>query len=239
METIKINKQNTKMIAHRGLSGLEKENSMAAFICAGCHSYYGIECDIHPTKDNFFVVIHDSNTERVSGKNLIVEESTYDEIKDITLYGVNSSINYNHLRIPLLEEYIECCKKYNKICVIEFKFLFKEADIQKVINIIKSYDYLENCVFISFIIENLIVLKNINENFKIQYLTSTWDEEKINKCLEYKFDLDILYTELTKERIDFIHQNNLKVNVWTVNSKEAGEQLVNDGVDYITTNILE
>ena len=68
---------------------------------------------------------------------------------------------------------------------------------------------------------------------------SSWDMDKINKCLEKNLDLDILYTEITKERVDFMHSHNLVVNVWTVNDKEKGEYLVDCGVDFITTNILE
>ena len=239
METIKINKKNTLMIAHRGLSGLEKENTMAAFICAGCNSYFGIECDIHPTLDNKFVVVHDSNLERVSGVDLIVENNTYEDIKQVELYGVGDTIKRSHLRVPLLEDYLECCKKYNKVCVIEFKFLFSEENIYKVIDIIKSYDYLDKCIFISFIYENLEVLRNLDSNLKLQYLMSSWDMDKINKCLEKHLDLDILYTEITKERVDFMHSHNLVVNVWTVNDLEKGEYLVDCGVDFITTNILE
>ena len=56
METLKIEKNNVKMIAHRGLSGLEKENTAVAFVAAGNKSFYGIETDIHLTKDNVFVV---------------------------------------------------------------------------------------------------------------------------------------------------------------------------------------
>ena len=96
-----------------------------------------------------------------------------------------------------------------------------------------------NCIFISFIYENLEVLRNLDSNLKLQYLMSSWDMDKINKCLEKHLDLDILYTEITKERVDFMHSHNLVVNVWTVNDLEKGEYLVDCGVDFITTNILE
>ena len=43
MDTIKINRGNTRMIAHRGVSGLETENSIPAFVAAGNRSYYGVE----------------------------------------------------------------------------------------------------------------------------------------------------------------------------------------------------
>ena len=51
MDTIKIKKKKVKMIAHRGLSGLERENTCSAFVAAGNRSYFGIETDVHRTAD--------------------------------------------------------------------------------------------------------------------------------------------------------------------------------------------
>ena len=67
MDTIKINKQITRIIAHRGLSGLERENTCAAFIAAANRSYYGIETDVHVTADGKYILIHDDDTTRVAG----------------------------------------------------------------------------------------------------------------------------------------------------------------------------
>ena len=47
MDTLKLDKGSIKMIAHRGLSGIERENTAAAFVAAGNHSYFGIETDVH------------------------------------------------------------------------------------------------------------------------------------------------------------------------------------------------
>jgi glycerophosphoryl diester phosphodiesterase len=44
---------------------------------------------------------------------------------------------------------------------------------------------------------------------------------------------------LTKEIVALLHDNGLKVNCWTVDDAEKAEQLVEWGVDYITSNILE
>ncbi len=67
MNTVKINNGRTKMIAHRGVCGLERENTYPAFIAAGNRSYYGIETDIQVMKDGNFVAMHDDNLWRVSG----------------------------------------------------------------------------------------------------------------------------------------------------------------------------
>ena len=70
MNTIAFEKKNTLVIAHRGLSGIERENTNAAFIAAGNRSYYGIETDIYRTADGQFVVNHDGSLARVAGEDL-------------------------------------------------------------------------------------------------------------------------------------------------------------------------
>ena len=73
------------MVAHRGLSGLERENSIKAFIAAVNRSYYATECDIHLTKDFRGKRYVERITEciPVEDKN----EYTYDHRKEKTLEG--------------------------------------------------------------------------------------------------------------------------------------------------------
>ena len=240
MDTIKLNtNKKPLMIAHRGLSSFEKENTMAAFVAGGNHTYYGMECDIHMTKDNVIVVCHDSNLERVSGVDLVIEESTYEEIQQVSLYDVKKENKWNYLKVPTFEEYLECCIKYNKVAVIEFKFLFKEEDVYKVLDLIKNKNYLQNCVFISFTYENLEFVRKYDASLKAQFLLVEFKDELINRCIKDKIDIDIHYSALNKERVNYLHENNLLINVWTVDNLEKAEELSLMGVDFITTNCLE
>lgn len=239
METLKLEKRNTLMIAHRGLSGFERENTLAAFVAAGNHSYLGCECDIHPTIDKKYVVIHDSNTERVSGITKIVEESTYEEIKAIELLNLQTGMKDSSLRIPTLEEYILCCKRYNKLCIIEFKNEFSKEDVFNVIKIITSLDYLDSCIFISFYYQNLLYVQEYNQKLPCQFLLTELTDEALKLCIEHQMDIDINFHNITKEQVELVHSHGLKVNVWTVNTIEDGNRMVEYGVDYITTNILE
>ena len=132
MNTIKFDKGNVQVVAHRGLSGLEPENSIPAFVAAGNRSYFGIETDIHVTKDGKFIVIHDETTTRVAGDTINVEECTYDFARKVVLDNIckmerDTEVKIGDLKgrddllLPRLEDYINICKKYEKIAVLEVK----------------------------------------------------------------------------------------------------------------------
>ena len=57
--------------------------------------------------------------------------------------------------------------------------------------------------------------------------------------VEEKMDLDAYWKFVTPEVVQLCHQNGIAVNVWTVDEPEAARQLVEMGVDFITSNILE
>lgn len=86
MDTIKLNSGRVKMIAHRGLSGLEQENTCAAFVAAGNRAkYFGIETDVHRTADGRFLVFHDDDTARVGLDRLVLEQSTFQSLRSLQL----------------------------------------------------------------------------------------------------------------------------------------------------------
>jgi glycerophosphoryl diester phosphodiesterase len=247
VNTVKIDSNKTKIIAHRGLSGIERENTCPAFLAAANRSYFGIETDVHTTKDGKFVIIHDETTDRVSlgTNNVNVEENDYDAVKDIILPDLDSSFDRQDIRIPLLSEYIKICKKYEKICVLEVKNHFSEDDIKRLVEEIKALGYIENVTFISFDFENCVNLRKLLPENDVQWLiykeklTEEILKSLIDTLTQNKLNLDIYYKLLTKEVIDELHKNGIKVNCWTCDEKDVAEKLTSLGIDYITTNILE
>lgn len=239
MNTIKIKKKNTLIVAHRGLSGLEVENTCSAFIAAGNRSYYGIETDIHRTADGRFVVCHDDTLTRVSGVDIPVETTTLAELQNIVLFDKDGTKGREDLRVSILENYIAICKKYEKHCVLELKSDFTDEEIAEIVDIIKGFDYLENVTFISFVYSNMVKIRKILPEQSVQFLFSKFDDEIIERLIAARIDVDVRYQALTKEIIDLLHENGLKVNCWTVDDKADAEKLVAWGVDFITSNILE
>lgn len=239
MDTIKFNKKSTLVVAHRGLSGLEKENTNAAFVAAGNRSYYGIETDVHKTLDGKYVVFHDDTTGRVAIDDMEVEKTTFDCLRSLLLTDIDGKKGRSDIRIPTLQEYILICKKYEKVAVLELKNAFTEEEIYEIAEIITELGYIENVTFISFCLENLVFLRKKYPNQHAQYLVDDYSDDLIGILKEHKLDLDIKYTSLTAENIKALHDAGIKVNCWTCNDAQSGEQLADWGIDYITSNILE
>lgn len=242
MNTVKIDKQGraVKMIAHRGLSGLERENTCAAFVAAGNReTYWGVETDIHCTADGKFVIIHDDTTTRVSGVEMTVEQTDFDTLRALRLLDKDDRTTRWDLVLPTLQEYISICKRYDKVAVLELKNPMPEEAICRVINAVADMQYTEKMVVISFSFENMANLRKHFPGQKAQFLLSGWDDRWLPKLKEYNLGLDIKHTAVTPELVEKIHSIGQEINCWTVDAPEDAARVIKCGVDYITTNILE
>ena len=242
MNTVKLEcEKKPLMIAHRGCSGLERENTNSAFVAAGNRSYWGIETDVHKTVDGKYIIIHDDTTGRVAVDDMVVEKSTFDTLRKLTLRNKASHIkDRSDLLLPSLEEYISICKYYEKEAVLELKNAFEEQDIYDICAIIEAQGYMEHTTFISFCYDNLVFLRKKYPTQSAQYLLGAKAPMNWMELLKKEnLDLDVYYKNLSKEMIDECHANGIKVNCWTVDKKEDAERLAAWGVDYITSNILE
>lgn len=240
MDTIKINNKNVKMVAHRGLSGIEKENTCSAFVAA-CNraTYFGVETDVHRTADGQYIIFHDDNTARVGIDHMVIEETTFETLRKLQLTDIDGKRGRIDLTMPNLMEYIEICKKYGKYCVLELKNQFKASDVYKIVGMIEKAGYLDHVIFISFALKNLIYLRRRYPNQPAQYLVKEWDDKLLETLNQYHLGIDIYYKSATTENVRKVHDLGQEYNVWTVNEAVDGDALVEMGVDYITTNILE
>ncbi len=240
MNTIKIEKKNVKMVAHRGVRGIEPENSNASFLAAGNRSYYGIETDIHVTADGKIIVIHDDETGRVADRNIPVEGSTFEELRALRLKGVDS-VPREDLLLPLLTDYLEICLRYEKIGFLELKNAMSREDIAKIIDIIKEKNALGNIVFISFDFNNVMCIREMLPEQPVMLLCGFADDNCLAVMKGKNIGIDIYYQTLidqpdyTRKLVDM----GFEINCWTVNEKDVAEKLVEMGVNYITTDILE
>ena len=208
MNTIKIKAGGTKMIAHRGLSGLETENTCAAFIAAGNRaSYFGVETDIHRTGDGNFILHHDPDTARVGKEKLVIEQTDFSTLRDLTLYDKASGKKRADLHLPTLEEYIGICRHYEKFCVLELKSDFTDGEIREIIASIEKLQWLDHVIFISFHYENLLRVRKVKPQQPCQFLTERFTPDLLTLLIKDDIDLDIYYPALTKQDIALCHEH--------------------------------
>lgn len=246
MDTIKIQGKKTKMIAHRGVSGLERENTCPAFVAAGNRSYFGIETDIQALPDGTFIAMHDDDTARLFQykSNVNVRNNTWDNLKDIVLPDLDGSLDRRDIRIPTLRDYVSICKKYEKTCILEVKNVFSKQNIARMVEEIRALDYLDGVIFISIEYENCVNLRALLPDAKIQYLTGQRMDDEVIRMLtsihvDAGVDIDFANPARNKERLDRLHALGIEVNFCTCDDPTLARELIDLGADYLTSNILE
>ena len=230
----------TAMVAHRGVSGLETENTAAAFIAAGNRSYWGVETDIYRTSDGQYICNHDGSSGRICSENLVMEQSTLAELRALKLNAKADGAARGDLVLCLPSEYRRICEHYGKVCVPELKSEFTLEEIRDILDIFDGY--LENTCFISFNYHNLELVKQLRPEQKCEFLMggkAVIDAEMIAKLAAAGMDLDVHHSALTEENIRACHEAGLVVNAWTVDDPEIAARLISWGIDQITSNSLE
>jgi len=142
-------------LIHRGIvSKKYKENLLNSFK-QSFKKGFGIETDIHATKDNKFVCYHDFTLTRIFKKKQSVKNLNYQKLKEISLK--------QNKPIPLLQDLLKISK--NKFYLfIEIKPKFSTKLLKKLINETSKYS---KCVFISFKHQNIFNLLKLNKKTKV------------------------------------------------------------------------
>lgn len=234
-----MKKDGVLMIAHRGLSGLILENTCEAFEMAGQRSYYGIETDVHVTKDGKYIIAHDDDLRRIAGLDMVIEESDYEDLRALRFKDPYRKDCTTSFFLPSLEEYCKICKKYGKQSILELKNRMTPKDVEGIAAAVTEYGWFERTTFISFSGENLVDLRKAYPTANVQFLVEECTEEELAFMIENNFDADIQWDRVTKNAVERLHGAGLKVNCWTVDEEEYAKRVKAYGVDYITSNILE
>ena len=141
-------------LIHRGILNKKfKENCLDSFK-ASFKKKYGIETDIHATKDKKFVCFHDFTLKRIFKINKSIKDIKYQELK---------KIKYKSFKIPLLAEVLKLSKNKYPI-FIEIKPFLEKRLLSKLINETKGFN---KVVFISFNKDNIDNLLKINSSIKV------------------------------------------------------------------------
>ena len=228
-----------RYIAHRGLSAFAPENTVQAFVEAGKHGYKYIETDVSELADGEFCIMHDSTVDRTTNGTGNVSSFNSTTIKNLIVDTGSWSGYYNNLKVPMLSEYLEVCKQYNAVPVIEIKNMRSLSSIARLYQKVAEVIDPELCIFASFDISQLREVVKINENVRVcLFINPTTGNMDIMSKVGKNPIIGASYELFSKEAVKYAHSVGLKTNIYTVNDQAIADSYKEMQVDFITTDSL-
>jgi glycerophosphoryl diester phosphodiesterase len=228
--------------AHRGNSSEFPENTIPAFQSGIDVGADWIELDILRTKDGQLVVIHDETTSRVGDRNLVVSESTYEE-----LAGVDVATDFRkrtgktvetcpQQKIPLLRDVLRVVMRQSRTRV---SIQPKMDCVAETVALVKSMKAERWVGFNDGILEYMAEVKRLAPDIPV-----FWDrgkdaniEDDIRIATKHGFESLVLHHEgITSEKIQVIKAAEIEVGAWTVNDPTTMKRLLDAGVERLYTD---
>jgi len=221
-----------KILGHRGLPVLYKENTLQSLLAPFSFGADGIETDVRLTKDGVPVLIHDETLTNFCGAGVRVGDLTLAELREYKSDGET---------IPTLEEFLKLAPK-NRCLNIEVK----EYEAGELSVLICKTFYEGEIIFSSFNHRLITELKEKYNGLKFGYL---FDEQHISMSDEeilalfdkntYSAHLPVIGLLYFPERlvniIKELKKREIKIVLWTVNSKNDIARIT-EYVDYVITD---
>lgn len=216
-------KQEKFILGHRGFSGISPENTELSFDLAYKFGFDGVELDIHLTKDQKLVIIHDENTERTSKNFLEIKKSSLEELRK------EDQSKFFKVKVPFQKilTFEEFLKKY----IDKFKFInveiktdvFHYENIEQIIYdaILPYKEKWHKLIFSSFNFKSLEIMHKIDPEVQLAFLW--WTKTQFNSIPQEKFNIikyfnpwtEIYYKD--RKKYDSFEK---KYMFWTIKSEK-------------------
>lgn len=210
------------VIAHRGASAYEPENSLAAFVLAGVQGADGVELDVHATADGALVVHHDPD---LGGRR----------IRELDLATVRAHTLPNAESVPTLGEALEVLGT-TLYAFIEVKDLPPGAD-DTLFRVIDQAPAPPNCRIHAFDHRLVRRLHDRRPAVPTGVLSSSYPLDPVGPVLAARAAALWQQEELIDAPlVAALHAADLRLIAWTVDDPERMRALRALGVDGLCTN---
>ncbi|MBE1553676.1 glycerophosphodiester phosphodiesterase [Sporosarcina limicola] len=227
--------------AHRGSSGTHPENTLSAFKEAARLPIYGVEFDVHMTKDGELIVIHDESIDRTSNGSGLVKDMTLEELKTFD-YGAWFSVEFEGEGIPTLQEVFVVFAQTSHHINIELKSDIFPYDgmVEKVVALVGTMKLDKRVVLSSFDHGAIRKVKQIAPHLETAALFMEVLVDPLNYVRDIPADaLHLTLPAALRLTISQVITEGFAVRVFTVNRVEYLEALKAAGAQAIFTDYPE
>lgn len=232
---------NIKSINHRGFNSIAPENTLAAYRLSKIKGFEYVETDVSFTSDSIPVLLHDSTVDRTSNGTGNINDLTYEQVKSLD-FGSWKSEDYVGETIPSFKEFILLCRNLGLHPYIELKSTdsYTDSQIESCVNIVKECGMIRNVTWISFSKTFLEYVKQHDSKARLGFIVEGVSQDNLQEVMSLKNDSNDVFIDTSSISNDMVSQcvqNNIPVEVWTVNSESAILNL-NSYVSGITSDVL-
>ncbi len=221
----------TKVIAHRGYWKTENsaQNSRASLINALIQNVFGSEIDVWLTTDGKLMVNHDGSYQGVT-----IQKASSLDCKKLVLK--------NGERMPRLKELLKILKRSTSstkliIEIKEHESLDANLQVaQKTVRLVKKMGVKDRVEYISFNLEACKEVHRCDPKAQVAYLGGDKTPTEVHELGLTGIDYNLTVLRQHPDWIAQAHAMGMTVNAWTVNKKQDIQDMINAGVDYLTTD---
>lgn len=221
--------------AHRGGAGVHPENTMSAFAHAVGLGYRYLETDVHATKDGVLLAFHDEDLLRTCGVDVKIGDITFAESQQIKVHDSE--------HIPTLRELLETWPEIR--LNIDCK---ADSALEPLVHVLGHAQVRQRTCIGSFSDRRLRHLRTL---FGEDLCTSMGPREVAQTRLASYVPRTPFSTSahaaqvppnqgpiplVDRRFVDFCHQRNIHVHVWTIDDPSTMHDLLDLGVDGIMTD---
>ncbi|GGT59795.1 glycerophosphodiester phosphodiesterase [Streptomyces purpureus] len=194
-------------IGHRGVMGVEPENTLRSFVRAEQAGMDAIELDLHLSKDGALVVMHDADVDRTTDGSGPIAERTLAELRELDA-GQGE-------RIPVFEEVLDAVKSPLQAEIKD------EAAARALAEVMHRRDLVGRVEVSSFHDEAVAEISRLVPGVRTVLIASHWESDIVDRAKAVGAGaLALNIRRLTLETVERAHGAGLRVIGWVVNTQD-------------------
>ncbi|MBN2377273.1 MAG: hypothetical protein JXD22_12785 [Sedimentisphaerales bacterium] len=226
-----LNLNKIKIVAHRGYSAIAPENTIASSNAARGFAHM-VEFDVRPTSDGQLILMHDTTVDRTTDGTGTPPSMTFAQIRALDA-GSWFSSEFTGELVPLMSEAILAVLPDMIPCIER-----KDGTAQQYYDILQALRIKYDVVIIAFNWSFLADLNALDPKLKLGALGSgTLNSSTIATIKASGADfIDWSHSGITATEVDLVHAEDMELFLWTINDSARMQELIDWGVDGITTD---
>ncbi|RII09309.1 Glycerophosphoryl diester phosphodiesterase [Streptomyces sp. YIM 130001] len=217
---------NFLFIGHRGVMGVEPENTLRSFVRAEQAGLDLIELDLHLSKDGALVVMHDAQIDRTTDGKGAITEKTLSELRELDAGGGE--------RIPVFEEVLDAVQAPLQAEIKDVAAARALADVMNARGLAPRVEV------ISFHDEALAEITRLVPGVRTALVASRYGPEVVERATAVGAGTLVLnIRRLTLETAELARKADLRTFGWVVNTQDQLRLVRALGLDGATTDYPE